>query len=161
MVHFNLQQTREPISFIDCFKIYFELPTDFILQKVSIHFYFFFLIKKMFFYFFFRLKNYFLLTNFKFKIFQFDYQIRPLSHEALFLSAFNVLLLEHLYWYFNDILMKPLHIATQQFSVTCVDVDNQVDLMNHMNYNRFPGIENIDLNAVVDLEEAFKNLNSN
>lgn len=76
-------------------------------------------------------------------------------------SALSALLLTELYWLFNDILMKPLHIATQQFSETCTNVDNQVDLMTNLNYNRFPGAEDININADADLEEAFGYLDTN
>lgn len=86
--------------------------------------------------------------------------MRPLEIEAKARSALNVLLLVELYWYFNDILMKPLQIATQQFSETYPNVDNQVDLMTHMNNGEYPGSENIDINGAGDLEDAFLELST-
>lgn len=93
--------------------------------------------------------------------FQFNYQVRPLEIEAKARSALNVLLLIELYWYFQDILMKPLRIATQQFAATYPNVENQVDLLTHMNNGEYPGCEDIDINAAAYLADEFEQLTTN
>lgn len=38
MIHYNLKKSRDHVSLQKCYIIYFELPDDFILQKVSTDF---------------------------------------------------------------------------------------------------------------------------
>lgn len=75
---------------------------------------------------------------------QFDYGARPLQDDAKLRSALSVQLLMELYWHFNDILMRPLRVATQQFS----DIRPSVE-------NLKPDVKNIDLNEASKLEELF------
>lgn len=56
----------------------------------------------------------------------------------------------------NDILMKPLQIATAKFAETYVNEPNQVNVMVSMNNKEYPGINGIDISAVEQLEEEFK-----
>lgn len=82
--------------------------------------------------------------------------MRPLDKNALLRSALTVQLLAELYWHFNDVLMTPLRIASQQFSDIYPNIENQVDLLNEMNNDAYPGVENIDINAAKELEETFR-----
>lgn len=56
----------------------------------------------------------------------------------------------------NDILMRPLYIASKQFAQTYPNVSHQVDLMMHMNKQIYPGSENIDLNAIELLDKELE-----
>lgn len=93
-------------------------------------------------------------------ILQFDYQRRPLSAEAMIHAALNALLLVKLYWCFNNILMKPLKIASRQFSEIYQSIENSVDLMTQVSNGAYPGAENIDNTTAQDLTEMFQNLQS-
>lgn len=148
MIHFTLKQTRKHISLQDCFKKYFNLPDDFPLQIVSMNQPLFLL----------RINKSHMKLIISLIVFQFNYRVRPLEDEALIRSALNVLLLVELYWFLNDVLIKPLQIATQKFAETHVNVESQVDLMTHMNKGEYPGSEDIDINAALDLEEVFGEL---
>lgn len=61
----------------------------------------------------------------------------------------------------NDILMKPVYIASKQFSEIYPNVEHQVDLMMHMNKKEYPGNENIELNAIEHLEDELQLLDLN
>ncbi|XP_031631082.1 protein Exd1 homolog [Contarinia nasturtii] len=87
---------------------------------------------------------------------KFDYNIRPLSKESLVRAALNSIMLMKLYWHMNDILMKPFYIASKQFSETYSSVDHQVDLVLHVNGRVYPGVENIELNAIEQLDNELE-----
>lgn len=55
----------------------------------------------------------------------------------------------------NDILMKPLQLATAKFAELYQRVENQVDLMVNVNNGEHPGVEEIELSGVEQLDEAF------
>lgn len=87
--------------------------------------------------------------------------IRPLPKEAVIRAALNGILLMKMYWHMNDILMKPVYIASKQFSQIYPNVEHQVDLMMNMNHKVHPGVENIELNAVEYMNDKLNMLDVN
>lgn len=61
----------------------------------------------------------------------------------------------------NDILMKPVYIASKKFSEIYPSVEHQVDLMVLMNNKKHPGADEIELNAMDYLDEELQFLDVN
>lgn len=66
-----------------------------------------------------------------------------------------------LYWFFVDVLHQPLYNASKQFSEIYLAVPNQIDLMSQYNNREYPGVENINIDGIDQLNAAFESLGTN
>lgn len=79
------------------------------------------------------------------------------------MAAHKVILVVKMFWHLmHDILLLPLMIESENFTTSYSVLPNQVDVMDHVNNGEHPGIENIDINGLDNLNDAhsvFKNNN--
>lgn len=56
----------------------------------------------------------------------------------------------------NDLLLKPIYMASKQFGKIYPNVEQMVDLMILLNNKEHPGSEKIELNAIQHLNDELQ-----